>query len=781
MFRSAWLLIYFCSALNAQSSIGLEGRVVDSSDRAIPSASIVLKNNAHGRNYSTQSSIDGTFTFSNLSIGSYQIQVTQQGFGNYVRGIQLPMAAALEIRLSPQALNQSVTVSEERGYVATSANVATRIAATLLEVPQNVQVLSRTIIDQRLDFQLAEVARTVSGVSRTNSGSGYLGNEFAIRGFTLNTANSYLRDGMKFGIYSFSDLASIEEVEVMKGPASVLYGASEPGGVINLVSKRPLESQIVSLQFTGGNGDFRRPEFDAAGPLLKNRTLLYRINGSYQQDFRFRDFVKGSHYLLAPAITWRPIDRMIFTISGEYLNGQATSDFGSPVIGARPAPVPIDRFYGESFNLAQAWPRFLTYSFHYNLSSHWAIDNRYSYWSAGSNYFEAYPTQVSPDGHSVTRLLDAYRFPEHSKYSQTEISGGFETGLIRHSILIGFEAGWRDSSTLGPIANAPPVDSLHPVTGLVTREQAFQILANPNSPGYVDSNIVNRVRNQSGYVQDLIGFGRRWKALVGGRFENYPQESRNFLAQTEFRIADLAATPRAGLVFLPTQTTSIYFSYVRSFAPAAPSSRSIDGLPFKPQHGEQYEAGVKHTAYSGRLSATLAFYWIKKDNVLTPNPVNPLFNVQTGEQRSKGIDVDISGRILNGWNAWIAYGFTQAQVTKDNTFAIGNLLLNAPRHTGNLWTVYEIPRGRWRGIGLGGGVYLSSFKQGTLANNYLVPGYARVDATAFYTLRREKIDWKLSLNLKNALDRSYYEAGRGSFVRPGTPFAAYSSLKMTWH
>lgn len=740
-----------------------------------------MKNPTSGRSHSVRSATDGTFFFDGLPGGAYQLQVEQPGFGATTRTVQIPSTAELKIQLSPESLNQSVTVSGGSGYVATAASVGTRLPANLMDIPQNIQVVGRSIIDQRLDFQLADTARTVSGVSRTNSGSGYLGNEFAIRGFSLSTANSYLRDGMKFGTYSFSDLASIEEVEVMKGPASVLYGASEPGGVINLVSKRPLESQIVALQFTGGNGDFRRPEFDAAGPLLKNKTLLYRINGSYQQDFRFRDYVKGSHYFLSPSITWRPMDKMILTVSGEYLNGQATSDFGIPVIGSRPAPVPISRFYGESFNLAQAWPRFINYSFHYNFSSKWSIDNRYSYWSAGSNYFEAYPTQVSSDGRSVSRLLNAYRFPEHSKYSQTEVVGGFETGPIRHSILIGFEAGWRDSSTLGPIASAPGVDSLHPVTGLVTRDQAFQILGNPLSPGYANSHTVSGVRNQSGYVQDLMSIGRRWKALVGGRFENYPQQSRNYLNRTGFQISDLAATPRAGLVFQPSQTTSIYFSYVRSFAPASPSSRNIDGLPFKPQHGEQYEAGVKYALPNGRLSSTLAAYWIKKDNVLTPNPVNPIFNVQTGEQRSKGIDLDISGRIRNGWNAWIAYGFAQAQITKDNTYPIGNLLLNAPRHTGNIWTTYEIPGGRWVGLGFGGGVYVSSFKQGTLANDYLVPGYARVDSTVYYTLRREKVDWKISLNVKNALDRSYYEAGRGAFAKPGAPFAAYSSIKMIWH
>ncbi len=134
---------------------------------------------------------------------------------------------------------------------------------------------------------------------------------------------------------------------------------------------------------------------------------------------------------------------------------------------------------------------------------------------------------------------------------------------------------------------------------------------------------------------------------------------------------------------------------------------------------------------------------------------------------------------VRGWNIWASYAFTQAQVTQDNTYAVGNLVLNAPRHTGNVWSVYEIPKGKLEGLGVGGGVYASSLREGNLANAFLLPGYARVDTTVYYRFRREKVDWRISLNLKNALDRQYYEAAAGSFARPGATFAAYAAIKMT--
>jgi iron complex outermembrane receptor protein len=167
---------------------------------------------------------------------------------------------------------------------------------------------------------------------------------------------------------------------------------------------------------------------------------------------------------------------------------------------------------------------------------------------------------------------------------------------------------------------------------------------------------------------------------------------------------------------------------------------------------------------------------------LTADPADPRFSVQTGTQRSKGIDVDIVGQVLPGWNVWAAYAFNQAQITRDNTFPVGNFLTEAPRHSGNVWTTYEFSRGRIRGLGLGGGLYSISAKQGDLFNSYLLPGYARVDATAYYEFRPSdrKTGWRFSVNVKNALDRKYWEASNAGFVRGGAPIAVYSTFKLTW-
>jgi iron complex outermembrane receptor protein len=769
--------------IHAQSAPpDLEGKVVDGSGAPIANATVTIQQTGTQFSRQTSTTENGTFTLKLVPPGEYSLRVSHSAFTDQTITISFPTNAPYLVKLLPAVLSQSITVTEKTGFETAESSTATRVPTPILSIPQDIEVVDRVLMDQRLDLQLADAARTVSGVSRTNTGSGYLGNSFAIRGFTLDGANNFLRDGLKFGTYSFSDLADVEEVEVMKGPASVLYGNAEPGGVINVVSKRASDTAVGSVQFTGANGDFYRPEFDVSGPLWQKYGLDYRLVGAYQNDFQFRDFVKGSHFLFSPSLFWHPNSSTAVSVFAEGIDGKATSDFGIPVIGTRPAPVPISNYYGAApWSLAEAYPRYVNYSVHHSFSPKWSIENRFSFWSAGSNYLEAYPTGTT-QGTLVQRLYDAYRFPEHSKYSQTEVVGKADTGVIHHTIVIGFEAGWRDSWFLGPNAAAPALNVYNPAYGSVSLAQAFAALLNPASPGYANYNNASKIQNQSGYIQDQFDLGRHVQVLVGGRFDNDPQQYHDFLGGTLYKSSDFAATPRLGLVYKPRQNTSLYVSYVRSFNPASVSSRSASGSFFQPSRAWQYEGGWKQAALRGRINSTVAAYWIRKTNVLTADPANPVFSIATGAERSKGVDVDVIGRIANGWNAWAAYEFAQAQIAADNTYQVGNLLLNAPRHTGNVWTAYEIPHGRLHGLGIGAGVYASSFKQGNLANTFLIPGYARVDATAYYTFHAtDRTDWRFSLNIKNALDRAYYEAGRGSFARPGAPFAAYSSLKFTWH
>ncbi len=762
----------------------IRGTVRDKDGAALAGATITVQpvGSGLGKTTSLTTAADGTYLVPGLPPSEYLITASADLFAPTQVSVNLRGSGATQdFSLSPASATQSVEVNANSGYIATVTSTATRLPVSWLDVPQNIQTVTPELIQQQAAFQLSDAVSDVSGVSRTNTGSGSISNLFTIRGFQLDGDNSYLRDGMKYPAFGISDLADVEQLEVLKGPSSVLYGRAQPGGVINLVSKKPLPTRFASLQYTGANDDFARPEFDLAGPIFTSK-LSYRLNGSYQHDLAFINLVHRQHYFIAPAILVTPTASTSLLFLGEIADEDAVSEYGVPAIGNRPAPVPVNSFYGEGFNLGDTRPRQASYHFRQLLSPSWSLENRFSYSSSGYGYYEAYPYSVEADGHTVDRLLDNYAFPEDFKYSQTELAGTVKLGPIRNQVLAGFEAGWQNSWFTGAQVNGPSIDLYHPVYGSINKQEAIAALNDTADPSYFDYNSVSRNQTQAGYVQDLVKAGGKLTLLGGVRVENFAQQDQDYIGLTTIKSAGIAASPRVGVVYAPIANTSLYFNYLRSFNPVDPGNHSESGQPFAPVRAQQYEGGIKHVDLAGHLQSTLAIYWIQEKNVLTTDPNNSHFSVATGTQRSKGVDLDIVGQLRPGWNAYLSYAFNQAQVTHDNTYPVGNFLAEAPRHSANLWTTYSFQQPRLHGFGAGGGVYGRTFKEGNLDDSYILPGYARLDLTAYYERTRgEHSSWRLAFNIRNALDRHFFEASNGGdFVRAATPLAAYSSLRYTW-
>jgi iron complex outermembrane receptor protein len=762
----------------------IRGAVKDKDGAVLTGATINVQSTGANQSntLSARTAADGTYVVPALPAGPYQVIATADLFAPSQAVVTLNGSdATQDFTLTPATAMQSIQVNATSGYIATTSSTATRLPVSWLDVPQNIQTVTPELIQQQAAFQLSDAVSDVSGVSRTNTGSGSISNQFTIRGFQLDGDNSFLRDGMKYPSFGISDLADVEQVEVLKGPSSVLYGRAQPGGVINLVSKKPLPTRYASLQYAGANDDFARPEFDLGGPIVTPR-LSYRLNGSYQHDLAFIDLVHREHYFLAPSILLTPTSSTSLLVRGELADEDATSEYGVPAIGNRPAPVRIQSFYGEAFNLGDTRPRQAAYNFRQVLTPNWSLENRFSYSASGYSYYEAYPYSVEADGHTVDRLLDNYAFPENFKYSQTEVAGTVKLGPIRNQVLAGFEAGWQHSYFTGAQVNGPSIDLYHPVYGSVTKQQAIVALNNIADPSYYDYNSDSRNQTQAGYVQDLVKAGNKLTFLGGARFENFAQQDQDYIGLTTIKSAAIATSPRIGVVYAPIANTSLYFNYLRSFNPVDPSNRNQSGQPFAPVRAQQYEGGLKRLNLSGHLQTTLAVYWIQEKNVLTTDPNNSHFSIATGTQRSKGIDLDLVGELRPGWNAYFSYAFNQAQVTQDNTYPVGNFLAETPRHSANLWTTYSFQQSKLHGLGFGGGVYGRSYKEGNLNNDYILPGYGRLDMTAYYERANgEHSTWRLAFNIHNALDKHFFEASNGGdFVRAATPLAAYTSLRYTW-
>jgi iron complex outermembrane receptor protein len=725
----------------------ISGRVTDPQGAVIAGARVTAVHTRTGERSSAQTDSQGDFKLSNLAAGLYRVEILTAGFASAAKEVQVGTGESVtaDFQLSVGPVTESVTTRAET-YQVTVAATATKIDAPIFDIPQSIQVVNRKLLDDQQVVALAEVGRNVSGVTRASTDfNGSTPNEFVIRGFTLDFTNNYLKDGFRFEADMPSETVHIERVEFLKGPGSVIYGRGEPGGLVNVVTKKPLEEPLISAQLTGGSFGILRPQFDLSGPLNSGKTLLYRVNGVYERVGSFRDFVEGDRFFIAPVITWKIGPRTALSLSGEYLRDERVADFGQVPIGNRPADVPVERFYGEPFNRVYVQERQFQYRFDHAFNSNWSLHNGYRALLINWNLFEVFQdfTPVAADGRTVNRLIADVSLPRRWQATETYVTGRFDTGSVQHNVVMGMDYSDQRAISRGPFGRFyPSIDVFNPVyqNDLAA---ANRFLAEPGS--FFNGDTI--LKPLGAYVQDQITLTEKVKALAGVRFDHYRQNRINRNAQTESKTSDFAASPRVGLVYQPAEAVSLYFSYGRSFSPPFPTLRNQNDQPFDPERSAQYEAGVKASNFNGRLLTTLSVYHLEKRNVLTTDPANPLFSIQTGKQRSKGVELDVSGTPARNWNLLLVYAFTQAQVTEDNDIPVGIFLPNAARHSGSVWTIYEIAEGPVRGLGFGAGVQAVSKRVADLFSDVILPGYAKVDATAFYRFRSDdRTSFRVSVN-----------------------------------
>ncbi len=342
----------------------------------------------------------------------------------------------------------------------------------------------------------------------------------------------------------------------------------------------------------------------------------------------------------------------------------------------------------------------------------------------------------------------------------TNLLSKFKTGTIEHQLLAGFSLS-RNTSDLSFEFGIPaaPVDIFNPVY-----DQTL-VAGDRNSSSFTTRDILGI------YLQNQIALSQNFKLLLGGRFDSFSERRTDRLTNTESSQSDTAFSPRVGIVYQPIQPISLYASYSRSFAPTIGTAAS--GEIFEPERGTQYEIGVK-ADLTERLSATLAFFDLTRSNVTTTDPVNPNFSVQTGEQRSRGVEFDIGGEVLPGWNITAGYSYTDAKVTEDNSIPVGNRLFNTPEHSFNLWTTYRLQTGSLKGFGFGLGLYYLGDRPIDTANTIELPSFLRTDAAIFY----EQDQFRAALNFRNIFDIENYVSRFGSsdFVQIGTPFTVQGTL-----
>lgn len=663
-----------------------------------------------------------------------------------------------------------VVTGEQDSYRVPEASAATRTDTPIRDIPQSIQVIPRQVLQDQQVIRVTDAIRNVSGVVEGDTFGGTVDN-FNIRGFDFT---SNFRDGLRDTSDSLRELANIEQIEVLKGPASVLYGNAEPGGIINLVTKKPLATPYYFGEFSIGNFSYYRSAIDLSGPLNPDETLLYRLNVAYENTGSFRDFVSGERFFFGPVFDLKLGDRTNLLFDFSYLDDDRTMDQGLVAIGRRVADVPISRFLGEPGDERTVEEINVGYRFEHRFNDNITLRNAFRYTSNKSFDYRAQPLGVDEETGELSRnfrsnrdILDRYAF-------LTDLVSKFQTGSIEHTVLVGLDIAKenRDGSQRRfPGGLTPSINIFNPVYNAIPR------------PAISELDITRDERSTTQtlgiYLQDQIAFSDNFKFLIGGRFDVVDQDLFNRRDNERTVQFDEAFTPRIGIVYQPIEPISLYASYSRSFTPNFAQRADLTFLP--PERGNQYEIGVK-ADLNERLSATLAAYEITRTNIATPDPNDFDFSIPIGEQRSRGIELDVSGEILPGWNIIASYGYTDARVTQSNDLRVGARVPRVPKHKASLWTTYEFLEGDLEGLGFGLGLfYLSDRVGGDIPSNefddtYVLPSYLRTDAAIYY----KRDNWRAAINFENLFGVRYFESfnfGRVTVI-PGAPFTVVGTISV---
>ena len=636
---------------------------------------------------------------------------------------------------------------------------ATRTSTPARYVPQAIDSVKTSNV---LDYGINSLGEALSGIPNVSSTADTRFDSLRIRGF--DASNDFYLDGIRDDSQYVRDLHNIERIEVLKGPAAVLYGRGSQGGIINRVSKMPQFGRQSSIQAQGGSEDFRSLYADLSTD--PSDTISLRLNMGNEDKNSFRDNVSGNRQLFAPSMSWQITPDLNWLVQYEYSRYNRTPDRGIPSINGRPADVSRGTSYGGKNDYIDDKTQNLRSRLSYELSENWQLRHTLGVFKLDSEFENTYLTGYNPITNRVDRQSWQQDMSTRNIFNNLEIEGGFDTFGLEHRLLTGLEIGsQRRDPKLFKALSAPSVDLYNPDRNLRTTGAM---------PTFSDSH--TEVESQGLYVQDQIRFNDQWQVLAGLRYDRFDIESTNYLKKTD-RTEDRqshSTSPRLGVVWTPLENHSFYASWTKTFSPVGGGLIGItpgaagNTNDLSPELTKQKEIGVKSDWMGDRLSTTLAVYELELYNRRTKDPLNPTITLLSGLQRSRGIELTASGKLGGNWYMRGGIGLQDATVVKDNNGLEGKRINGVAKRNGSLFITWKPEMGWYAETGL----TLVGQRYADNSNTTVLPGYGRWDALAGY---REK-DWDVSGALTNLTDRYYYESATSAAqIMPGEP----RSLVMT--
>lgn len=663
---------------------------------------------------------------------------------------------------------------EAKGYQPVATSTATRSSTPLLDIPQAVNVVTQEVIEDQGVRTLDAALANISGISQANTLGGTQ-DSIIRRGFGDNRDGSILTNGMKTALpRSFN--ATTDRVEVLKGPSSTLYGILDPGGMVNVITKKPEEtfSGEIYTGFSSFGGGFTG--IDVTGPVT-GTNFSYRLIGEYSNIDYWRNFGESKNWMIAPSLSWKDESTKV-TVSYFHEDYSVPFDRGTIYDLSKGRFVNVDpriRF-DEPYNITDGKSDMVQIDVDRKLAPNWNLGIDYSY--SRNEYSDNQARVMAYDSATgnVTRRADATQGSTIFNHAlRTDLTGTVIAGGFKHDILLGASYDYSDTLRTDLIRCSN-------VTNFNIYAPEYGHLAECTSVSAKDSDQTEILSTASTYIQDSWHLSPQWILVGGLRYQYYDLmagKGRPFVANTDSQ--GEALVPNAGLVYKLTPSLSLYANSAKTFRPQSSIATAYGNLD--PEEGISHEVGAKFDLFAG-LSANIALYTTDKKNVAYAEDIGGTTVIKTaGLVRARGVEIDVAGAVTSNIDVIASYGFTDAEVLDDPDYA-GLRPVNVPRHTGSLYLSYDFGTVTTSGdtFKVGGGVRAVGERAAINTNAYFLPGYAVVDAFAAYTFNFER-PLTLQLNLKNLLDETYYTSSIGSTAlanQIGEPFNATLTAKVNF-
>ncbi|WP_281336341.1 TonB-dependent siderophore receptor [Flavobacterium eburneipallidum] len=686
-----------------------------------------------------------------------------------------------------------------------------------MDVPQSIQVIGSEIIEQQQAIRLSEVIKNANGIY-VSSARGGAQESFFSRGYDMS-ANNMFKNGFRYNSGSIPEVSGLEKVEFLKGGAALLFGNVAPGGILNLVTKTPSFKSGGEISMQAGSYAYYKPSVDFYGPL--NKWIAYRINASYENSESFRDVVKNERLYVNPSFLFNISDKTQITVQGDYLDADWTPDFGTGMIGETILDLPRNAFYGSLWSTGNTKSASGSILVNHDFNKNWKLNFNSSYQDFHrQSKSTAQIANVTATG-NWTRGLVQNKNLETILGDQLSLQGNFNTGRIKHQLFTGvdYENSYATAYTYGFFANPTSTTTINYGTiNLYTFDAETQRNDEPESR---NTAIAYTTTDRFGvYAQDLISFTDKIKLLAGIRWswqesqvvtDTYTINPVKVTTVEAKKRIDQAFTPKIGLVYQPLKDMSLFASYSSSFTPN--TGLTVNGDVLESSIIDQYEAGIKKDFWKGILSTNITVYQIDNSNLAQTAPfladgitenVNSQIRVLGGGTRSKGVEVDITARPIDGLNIIAGYSYNDMRYTKTSgtsgSFIEGDRLTRTPKNTANLSFFYTLPSGVLKGLSIGAiGNYIGN-RLGGWNNDYVwtavaptptnpnpnpaytvsvrdrdfpIEGYATIDASIGYAWKKLSLLCKLS-NITNELNYTVHE---NYSINPIAPRQVMASLK----